>query len=38
MLNQMQKKFRNSLSKIYGYLNSSNEGISVLEGLSKVII
>ena len=31
------EKISNSLVKSYGYLNSSNEGISVLEGLSKVI-
>ena len=31
------EKISNSLVKSYGYLNSSNEGISVLEALSKVI-
>ena len=31
------EKISNSLVKSYGYLNSSNDGISVLEGLSKVI-
>lgn len=31
------EKISTSLVKSYGYLNSSNEGISVLEGLSKVI-
>lgn len=31
------EKISNSLVKSYGYLNSSNEGISILEGLSKVI-
>lgn len=31
------EKISNSLVKSYSYLNSSNEGISVLEGLSKVI-
>lgn len=31
------ERISNSLVKSYGYLNSSNEGISVLEGLSKVI-
>ena len=31
------EKISNSLVKSYGYLNSTNEGISVLEGLSKVI-
>lgn len=31
------EKISNSLVRAYGYLNSSNEGISILEGLSKVI-
>ncbi len=31
------ERISNSLVKSYGYLNSSNEGISVSEGLSKVI-
>ncbi|MFR2066453.1 DNA repair protein RecN [Clostridium sp.] len=32
-----EEKISNSLVRAYGYLNSSNEGISILEGLSKVI-
>lgn len=31
------EKISNSLIKSYGYLNSSNDGIPILEGLSKVI-